>query len=138
MSFTMTRTLTNSYDETVAMVRQALADNGFGVLTEIDVKATLKTKIDVDVLPQIILGACRPPLAHAAMQAAPSIAALLPCNVVVRSTGDGSTVVEAIDPKAMIEMGVQGLEGGDHPALAEVANDAHARISAALDSLGGN
>ena len=137
MTFTMTRTVAMPYEEAVAATRAALADQGFGVLTEIDVKATLKTKLDVDVNDQIILGACRPPLAHQAMQAAPSIAALLPCNVVVRVDDNGETVVEAIDPQAMISMGVGGLEGGDHPALAEVAEDAHRRISAALDALGG-
>lgn len=138
MSFTITRVVALPYAEAVTAVRAALADQGFGVLTEIDVRSTLKQKLDVDVNDQIILGACRPPLAHQAMQAAPSIAALLPCNVVVRTADSGETLVEAIDPQAMISMGVSGLEGGDNPALAEVAEDAHRRITAALDSLGGN
>jgi uncharacterized protein (DUF302 family) len=127
MTFTISTTLASSYDDTVAAVRAALAEQGFGVLTEIDMKATLKAKLDVDIPPQVILGACRPPLAHAAIQADPSIAALLPCNVVVRVAGD-STVVEAVDPDAMMSL-------ADHPALREVAADAKQRLSAALASL---
>jgi uncharacterized protein (DUF302 family) len=127
MSFTISTTLGSSYDDTVAAVRAALAEQGFGVLTEIDMKATLKAKLGVDIPPQVILGACRPPLAHAAIQADPSIAALLPCNVVVRVEG-GSTVVEAVDPDAMMSL-------ADHPALREVAADAKQRLSAALASL---
>ena len=117
------------YDETVTLVRAELGEAGFGVLTEIDIKATLKAKIDVDVEPQIILGACRPQLAHAAMQADPSIAAMLPCNVVVRVTG-AETVVEAFDPMAMIAM------SPDAPAaLHDVAQDARARLTAALEAV---
>lgn len=118
-----------SYDETVALVRAELSEAGFGVLTEIDIKATLKTKLDVDVEPQIILGACRPQLAHAAMQADPSIAALLPCNVVVRTDGD-RTVVEAFDPMAMTAM------SPDAPAaLHDIARDARTRLVSALDAV---
>ena len=137
MTFTITRKVSLPYPQAVDATRAALADQGFGVLTEIDVKATRKQKLDVEVHDQIILGACRPPLAHQALPAAPSIAALLPCNVVVRTDDDGETIVEAIDPQAMISIGVGGLEGGDHPMLAQVAEDAHRRITAALDSLGG-
>ncbi len=126
---TMKVTTPKGYDETLALVRERLGDAGFGVLTEIDVKATLKTKLDVDVEPQVILGACRPQLAHAAMQADPSIAALLPCNVVVRTEGD-HTVVEAFDPQAMITM------AADTPdALRDVAIDARARLADALESV---
>jgi uncharacterized protein (DUF302 family) len=127
MGFTISTTLSSSYDDSVAAVRAALAEQGFGVLTEIDMKATLKAKLDVDIPAQVILGACRPPLAHAAIQADPSIAALLPCNVVVRTEGD-STVVEAVDPDAMMSL-------ADHPALRAVAADAKQRLSAALASL---
>ena len=77
-SYTMSAAVAAPYDETVAQVRERLADQGFGVLTEIDVRATMKNKLDVDVAPQVILGACRPQLAHQAMTAVPSIAALLP------------------------------------------------------------
>lgn len=127
-SYTIGTTLPRPYDETVAAVREALADQGFGVLTEIDLKATLKAKLDVDVAPQVILGACRPPLAHAALEAEPSVAAVLPCNVVVREVEPGTTVVEAFDPAVMTAL-------VDSDVLDEVAADARARLSAALDAL---
>ncbi len=128
--YTMTTTIERGYDDTVAAVRDALADQGFGVLTEIDIAATLKTKLDVDVAPQVILGACRPQLAHRAIETEPSVAALLPCNVVVRSVDEQTTVVEALDPRAMMSV-------SDNQALAEVAEDARPRLAAALDALGG-
>lgn len=127
--YTIATTLTRPYDETVEAVREALADQGFGVLTEIDLKAALKAKLDVDVEPQVILGACRPPLAHQAIEAEPSIAAVLPCNVVVRSVDDTTTVVEAFDPDAMM-----GL-AGDSETLRTVAADAKTRLTAALAAL---
>lgn len=112
------------FDEAVGVVRDALAAQGFGVLTEIDVGATMKAKLDVDVPDQVILGACRPPSAHAAMQVEPSIGLLLPCNVVVRTTGD-VTLVEAVDPNALVRW--TGNE-----ALAPVAADIAERLRAAL------
>lgn len=127
--FTMTATLATPYDETVAAVRAALAEQGFGILTEIDLRATLKAKLDVDVPAQVILGACRPPLAYAAIQADPSIAAVLPCNVVVRDAGDGTTVVEAFDPDAMMSL------ANDSDTLRTVAADARTRLTAALAAL---
>ncbi|HEY5841268.1 MAG TPA: DUF302 domain-containing protein [Mycobacterium sp.] len=117
-----------SFDDALSATRQALADQGFGVLTEIDMRATLKAKLDVDIAPQVILGACRPPLAYAALQAEPSIGLLLPCNVVVRATDDGAVLVQALDPDMMVSM-------TDNPNLAAVATDASDRLSAALDSL---
>ncbi len=128
--YTLQTTVSRSYDETVEMVRSELEDAGFGILTEIDLKATLKTKLDVDVSPQVILGACRPQLAHQALEADPSIAALLPCNVVVRAVDDANTVVEAFDPEAMIAL---AGEGGD--ALRAVATDARQRLDTALAAL---
>ena len=86
--YTISTTLDLGYDEAVEAVRTALGDQGFGILTEIDLKATMKEKLDVDIEPQVILGACRPPLAYEAIQAEPAIATVLPCNVVVRSTGE--------------------------------------------------
>ena len=127
MGFTISRTLRMSYDDALAATREALSDEGFGILTEIDLAATMKAKLDVDLPPQIILGACRPALAHAAILVDPSIAAVLPCNVVVRSLDESTTLVEAFDPDAMM-----GLAGG---ALHSVATDAKHRLTSALDAL---
>ncbi|TCJ00684.1 DUF302 domain-containing protein [Aeromicrobium sp. IC_218] len=127
--YTIRTTVERPYDETVEAVREHLVGAGFGVLTEIDLRSTLKQKLGVDVAPQVILGACRPELAHRALQADPSVAAPLPCNVVVRSAGDSTTVVEAFDPAAMTTF------GGD--ALGPVAADARGRLTQALAALGG-
>jgi uncharacterized protein (DUF302 family) len=126
--FTISTTMSRPYPEAVEAVRAALEGVGFGILTEIDLKATLKQKLDVDVQPQVILGACRPPLAYQAIQVEPSIATVLPCNVVVRSVGETTTVVEALDPAAMVQLG-----GGT--ALETVAADAKQRLQAALAAL---
>jgi uncharacterized protein (DUF302 family) len=128
MGYALTTTVNRPFDETLKATRDALAEQGFGVLTEIDIAATLKSKLGVDVDPQVILGACRPPLAHAALQAEPSIGLLLPCNVVVRDLGDDRSVVEAMDPAVMVSV-------TDNDALTDVADDARARLSAALDAL---
>jgi uncharacterized protein (DUF302 family) len=127
-SYTLISTVNRPYEETVEAVRAALTTQGFGILAEIDLKATLKAKLDVDVAPQVILGACRPPLAYEAIRAEPSIAAVLPCNVVVRSLDEGTTIVEAFDPDAMM-----GLADSD--ALHTVAADAKQRLTAALAAL---
>ncbi len=128
MDFTRRIELDTTYDDTIGRVTDALKDQGFGVLSEIDIRQTLKDKLDVDIEPQLILGACNPQLAHRALQIDPRVAALLPCNVVVR-TENGRTVVEALDPKLIAE--VPG-----NPALAPIAEEAGQRIQAALDSLG--
>ncbi|MEJ7801541.1 MAG: DUF302 domain-containing protein [Ilumatobacter sp.] len=128
MDFTRRIELDATYDDTIGRVTDALADQGFGVLTEIDVRQTLKDKLDIDIEPQVILGACNPQLAHRALEIDPRVAALLPCNVVVR-TENGRTVVEALDPKLIAE--VPG-----NPALAPIAEEAGQRIQAALDALG--
>jgi uncharacterized protein (DUF302 family) len=125
--YTLAITTPRPYDETVEAVRTQLAEAGFGVLTEIDLRATMKAKLDVDVAPQVILGACRPQLAHQAIQAEPSIAALLPCNVVVRSVDETTTVVEAFDPAMMTS-----LVADPSDALRSVSEDARTRLSAAL------
>jgi uncharacterized protein (DUF302 family) len=124
-AFTLSSTVHRPYSRTLADVRDALAGQGFGILTEIDLKATLKSKLGVDVQPEAILGACRPALAYRALQTEPSIAAVLPCNVVVRSVDAETTVVEAFDPSAMI-----GLAGTT--TLDDVATDARTRLTAAL------
>ncbi len=129
-TFTLTTTLALPYDDAVQATRAGLGEQGFGILTEIDLKATLKTKLDVDVAPQVILGACRPALAYEALNVDPSIAAVLPCNVVVRALDEETTLVEAFDPDAMM-----GL--ADNDALHAVATDAKERLTAALDSTEG-
>ncbi len=95
-------TLTAAYADAVERTREALADQGFGILTEIDVAATMKAKLDVDMAPHLILGACNPPLAHEALGIEASIGLLLPCNVVVRSIDDKHTLVEAMNPAVMV------------------------------------
>jgi uncharacterized protein (DUF302 family) len=134
-AYTLSTTVHHPYEETVEAVRAQLAEAGFGVLTEIDLKATLKTKLDVDVAPQVILGACRPQLAHQALQVDPSVAALLPCNVVVRAIDDTTTLVEAFDPDAM--MSLAGPDAADE-GLHAVAADARQRITTALTGLENN
>ena len=126
--YTISMSVERPYADAVEAVRAALVEQGFGILTEIDLKATLKAKLDVDIAPQVILGACRPALAHEALTVEPSIAAVLPCNVVVRAVDDATTVVEAFDPDAMM-----GL--ADNPALRTVASDARQRITAAFAAL---
>lgn len=127
-SYGITVTVARSFTDTVQAVRDALAAQGFGVLTEIDIAATLKAKLGVDVSPQVILGACNPPLAHRALQTETDIGLLLPCNVVVRAQDDGSTAVAALDPQAMV--GMTGNEG-----LRPVADEAGTRLRAALATL---
>ncbi|MDX6757935.1 DUF302 domain-containing protein [Streptomyces sp. F8] len=124
MPYDRTIKVAGTFDETVEAVRRALADQGFGILTEIDVRATLKAKLGHDMEPYLILGACNPPLARQALDADRSIGLLLPCNVVVRADGD-QVIVQAIDPATMVT-----LTGVD--AMAPVADDAARRLDAAL------
>jgi len=128
MGYALSTTVARPFDETLAATREALAAQGFGVLTEIDMAGTLKKKLDVDIPPQVILGACNPPNAYQAVLAEPSIGVLLPCNVVVRSAGEGSTIVEAIDPATMHE-----LTGNE--AIKDVASTIGGMLQAVLDSL---
>jgi uncharacterized protein (DUF302 family) len=116
------------FEEAVEAVREALAAEGFGVLTEIDVAATLRGKLGVELPPQLILGACNPPLAYRALQADPDVAQLLPCNVVVRQDGD-EVVVQAADPALLV-----GFTG--NPELEPVATEAAERLGRALEALG--
>lgn len=116
------------YADAIEQTKQALAREGFGVLTEIDVRATLKSKIGVDFEPYIILGACNPGLAHQALTAEQEIGLLLPCNVVVRAINDDRSAVSAMDPQAAL-----GLV--DNAAVASVATEARERLKRALLSL---
>lgn len=116
------------FAETIDATRGALAEQGFGVLTEIDMAATMKAKLDVDLPPQVILGACNPPIAYRALQVEESIGLLLPCNVVVRAVDEQTTSVQVLDPQVMVAV-------TDNPALAEVADDAAGRLDAMLASL---
>jgi uncharacterized protein (DUF302 family) len=117
------------YAQAVERVREELGKEGFGVLTEIDVAATLKKKIDVDFRPYIILGACNPPLAHQALSAEPDIGLLLPCNVVVYADErEGRSVVAAMDPQAALAL-------ADNPAVEPIAADVRARLQRVLEGV---
>jgi len=127
MNIALSTTLHTTFDDAVTRIREALAQQGFGVLTEIDMKATLKAKLGEDMKPYLILGACNPPLAHRAVSVDPQIGLLLPCNVVVRAQ-EGHTVVEALDPNIMVEV------TGD-ATLSLIAAEASVRLSAALETV---
>ena len=118
----------STVDEMAARAREALAAEGFGVLTEIDVQATLKKKLGVDRGPYLILGACNPPLAHRALETEPAIGVLLPCNVTVFQGDDGATYVQAIKPEAMFS--VVG-----NPAVKPVADEVARRLERVLEAL---
>jgi uncharacterized protein (DUF302 family) len=127
--YALTAVIDRDFDTTVADVRAALGDQGFGIITEIDMAATLQSKLGVEIDRQVILGACNPGFAHRALQAEPSMGLLLPCNVVVRSTPDG-TVVEMIDPATMT-----ALTGS--PEIGALADEVKDRLSAALAAVAG-
>jgi uncharacterized protein (DUF302 family) len=127
MEISLKTHVTAPFEDVVTRARSALAEQGFGVLTEIDVQATMRAKLDADVGPFIILGACNPPLAYRALKAQASIGVLLPCNVVVRQDGD-QVLVEAVDPMGMMSF------AGDQ-TLDAVASEATDRLQAALQSL---
>lgn len=127
MDYGITVRVPASFADTVTRVRAALAEQGFGVLTEIDVQATVREKLGEAMEDYLILGACNPPLAHRALGVDRRIGLLLPCNVVVRTDGD-HTVVEALNPAIMVE--VAGQEG-----LRPVAEEATRRLTAAVDTL---
>ena len=128
-SWGLTRRLPGvAYGDAVALVTKALAAEGFGVLTEIDVRATLNKKLGIDTPNYVILGACNPPLAHRALTASPGIGLLLPCNVVVTEEADGSAVVSAIDPHKMFQV-------VDIPGLEPVVTEVSERLQRVLDAL---
>lgn len=130
MSIALSTSLKTSFDDAVARTRDALSQQGFGVLTEIDVKATLKNKLDEDMENYLILGACNPPLAHRAIAADRQIGLLLPCNVVVRTDPDdpGTTLVEAMNPQLLVDV-------TDEPRLQPIAEEVADKLKAAIAAL---
>ena len=126
-AYAITRTLDAPFDASVQRVTEALAAEGFGVLTTIEVQATMKQKLDLDVPPYVILGACNPTLARAGLAAEPNLGVLLPCNVVVRTDGD-RTAVAAMEPLAAMRL-------AGNPALEPLAAEARERIERAIASL---
>jgi uncharacterized protein (DUF302 family) len=122
------KTVDATYEQALERVTQTLAKEGFGVLTEIDVAATLKKKLGKDMPPYKILGACNPQFAHRALEAEPQIGALLPCNVVVRVDASGKTVVEMMDPQAVMNL-------VDRAEVGTIAAEVRARLERALEAL---
>jgi len=130
--YTIQATCELPFDDAVAAVRAELGKAGFGVITEIDLSATLRQKIGAEIPAEVILGACNPSFAHRAISADPSVAALLPCNVVVRSLGDQATLVEAFDPGAMMRL------AGGRGDLEGLAAEVGQQLRAALEAVHGD
>ena len=128
MSYYFAKTLALGFDDAVRLTTEALKREGFGIITEIDVKDTLKKKINVDFRPYRILGACNPALAHEALQIEDKVGAMLPCNVVVQDKGDGNTEVAAIDH-------VASMQAIDNPRLKQAAGRVQAKLKSVIDSL---
>lgn len=129
MTYHFSKTLDLPFDEAGARATEALKRHGFGVLTEIDVKETLKKKLDVDFRPYRILGACNPAMAHQALQAEDKIGTMLPCNVVVQQAPDGRTEVSAVDP-------IASMQAIDNPKLADIARQVRAMLEKVIAELG--
>ncbi len=121
-------TMTEEFDTAVSRTREALADHGFGIVSEIDMAATLKEKLDVDHEPYLILGACNPGFAHRAVSDEPSIGVLLPCNVVVRQAGPDRVMVDFMDPAVMLDL--VGEEG-----IHDLAEEVRTRLEMTRDAL---
>ena len=128
MSYYFSRILAVSFDEAIQRTREALHKEGFGILTEIDVKATLKKKLDVDFRPYRILGACNPPFAYQALQAEDKIGTMLPCNVIVQQLEEGRSEVAAIDP-------IASMRAVDNPNLTEVAQQIQDKLRQVIANL---
>jgi uncharacterized protein (DUF302 family) len=128
VTYYFSRTLSAPFDAVVERTRQALQAEGFGVITEIDVARTLKTKLDVDFRPYLILGACNPALAYAALQLEDKVGTMLPCNVVVQMTREGSVEVAAVDPAA-------SMLAIDNPELLKKADAVGAKLRRVVEGL---
>ena len=128
MSYYFSKTVTVAFDEAIARTKEELKKEGFGILTEIDVKETLKKKLDVDFRNYIILGACNPPFAHKALEAEDKIGTMLPCNVIVQERSGGEVEVAAVDP-------VASMQAIDNPHLGDVARTIRAKLRAVIDHL---
>jgi uncharacterized protein (DUF302 family) len=126
--YCMLQTVRLPYEQALAKTRENLKGEGFGVITEIDVRKTVKEKLGKEFRPYIILGACNPPLAHRALSAEPEIGALLPCNVCVWDNGDGTSTVAAIDVKTLFQL-VQ------NPGLAEIADNVQALLKRVIQNV---
>ena len=128
MDYYIATTLPFSFDETIARTEAALKEEGFGVISRIDIQEALKTKIGVDFRPYIILGACNPALAHEALKLEDKVGTMLPCNVVVQAREDGRNEVAAVDP-------VASMQAIENPQLAEAAREVRLRLSRVIQSL---
>jgi uncharacterized protein (DUF302 family) len=128
MSYYFAKTLEATIDEAIEKVTAALSKEGFGILTEIDVQATLKKKLNIDFHAYRILGACNPPLAHKALQAEDKIGTMLPCNVIVQDIGGGQVEVAAVDPRA-------SMQAVDNPALETIAGDVRTKLQSIVEGL---
>ena len=128
MSYYLSKTLETPFEAAVEKVTEALKKEGFGVLTEIDMQATMKKKLDVDIQKYRILGACNPPLAYQAIQAEDKIGLMLPCNVIVQEVTGGGTEVAAIDP-------VASMQAVNNPKLGEVGVQVREKLKRVIDSL---
>ena len=126
-AYAITKDVEGAFDDVVERVREALSNEGFGVLSTIDIKKALKEKLDHDIEPYLILGACNPSLARKGLEIEPDLGVLLPCNVVVR-TQDGAVRVAAMEPTAALHL-------AENPGLEQLANEARDRISRAVASL---
>ena len=125
MTYYFSKTVEVSFDDAVTRVTEALKSEGFGILTEIDVRETLKKKLDVDFRPYKILGACNPPLAHRALQAEDKIGLMLPCNVIVQELSPGQVEVAAIDP-------VASMQAIENPDLRDVAQEVRRKLKSVI------
>ena len=128
MSYHFSKIVSVPFDEAIEQVAEALKKNGFGILSTIDVKTTLKNKIDVDFRPYTILGACNPQFAYQALQTEDKIGTMLPCNVVVQQTDDGRVEVSAVDP-------VASMQAIENPALGDIAQEVQGLLKATIDNL---